>query len=148
MNQSTASNLTPIARLARSLPAGIGATVALLARVIGIALAIAVAVTQSYDPTRIFAAATAILVALTCMPFPTRQRGWLIWLGAGFVFFGGALLAHTPAGVLMLVCGALTAFGAAIDEQQRGRRSNVLMFFGGFAGAMAVAAAIILTFEG
>ena len=113
-----------------------------------VALAIAMAVTQSYEPTRIFAAATAILVALTCMPFPVRHRGWLTWLGAGFVFFGGALLAHIPAGVVLLVCGTLTAFGAAIDEQQRGRRSSVLMFFGGFVGAMAVAVAIILTFEG
>lgn len=147
MNRSTAANLNPPARLARALPAGIGVTVALLARIAGIALAITVAATQSYDPTRVFAATIAGLVAFTCGPLPARLRGRLTWLGAGLVFFGGALLVHIPAGALMLVCGVLAAIGAAVDEQQHTRRSTVLTFFGGFVGAMAAAVAIVLAFE-
>jgi hypothetical protein len=148
MNQTTITNPNPLARWAGSLPNGIGATVALLARIAGIALAIAVALSQSYDPTRVFATTIAALVALSCIPFPIRNRGWLTWLGAGLAFFGGALLAHIPAGALMLLCGALAAVGAAVDEQQRSRRSAVLFFFVGFGVSMAVAVAIILSFEG
>ena len=147
MNESATANPNPLARWARSLPAGIGVAVALVARIAGIALTIAVVLTQTYEPTRIFAATIAILVGFTCIPVPTRFRAWLTWFGAGLVFFGGALLAHIPAGVLMLLCGSLAAIGAAIDEQQRGRRSTVLMFFGGFAAVMAVAVAVIIFFE-
>ncbi|MGD9893966.1 MAG: hypothetical protein AB7R89_09570 [Dehalococcoidia bacterium] len=148
MNESTVANPNPFTRLARSLPAGFGAIAALVARAAGAALAIAVAVEQSYDGTRIFAATIAALVLISCLPFPSRLRGRTPWLGAALVFFGGALLAHFPAGMLMVFCGALAAIGTAIDEQQRGHWSHVLTFFAGFALTIAIAVATILSIEG
>jgi hypothetical protein len=134
--------------MARALPPRIGTVTALVARITGAALAAGVAVDQTYEGTRIFASVIAALVLLCCLPFPSRVRGRLAWLGAGLMFFGGALLAHIPAGMLLLVCGALAAIGEAIDEQQHGRRSEVLAFFAGFALTMAVAVATILSLGG
>jgi hypothetical protein len=148
MNESATANVNPLVRLARSLPAGIGGIAALIARVAGGALAIAIAVDQSYDGTRIVAAVIAALVLLSCLPFPSRFRNWFAWLGAGVLFFGGALLVHIPAGMLMLLCGAAAAIGAAIDEQQHGRRSSVLMFFVGFTLTMALMVVVVLGIEG
>jgi hypothetical protein len=107
-------------------------------------LAAAIAITQDYESTRIFAAVIAILVASTCLPFPSGVRVRFAWLGAALLFFGGAILAHLPAGVLMLLCGVVAAIGASLEEQQRGRRSSALFFFAGFGIVMALVFVIVL----
>lgn len=144
MNEPITVNPNPFVRLAQTLPSGIGGAIALGGRVAGSVIAAAIAVTQDYESTRIFAATIAFLAAATCLPFPSGVRIRFAWLGAALLFFGGAILAHLPAGVLMLLCGVVTAMGASIEEQQRGLRTSVLFFFAGFGIVMALVFGIVL----
>lgn len=148
MNGSLASQPNPLIRLARALPSGTGTALSLGGRVAGALLAAAIAVDQSYDRTRLFAIAIAALTLLSCLPFAARFRSRLAWAGAGLTFFGGALLAGFGAGLLMVLCGAFAAIGAAVDEQQRGRRTEVPSFFMGFGVTAALVAIIVLAVEG
>jgi hypothetical protein len=148
MNEIPLHQPNPLARLARAVPSATGITLSLGARLAGVALAATIAVEQSYDRTRLFAVAVAALALFSCLPLSAGLRGRLAWLGAGLLFFGGALLAGLGTGLLVLLCGAVAATGAAIDEQHHRRRTDVPSFFMGFGITAGLVVLIVLAVEG
>ena len=148
MNRTTKQNINPLARVALGLPARTGPVLSLVGRLAGIVLAVAVIGDQEYDRTRAFAGAMAVLAAAGLIPRP----GWLArrmpWVGAGVLFFGGALLASMALGKLLILSGAIAALGAAIEDRQQGRMTGAPTFFAGFGLVSVVVAVIVLTIEG
>ena len=138
----------PLVRVARALPAGSGRLLSLGGRAVGGALALAIAAGQDYDRTRALALVLAVVGLASCAPLGGWLRGRLPWLGAGVLFFGGALLAQVGLGRWVLLCGALAAVGAAIDEGQDRRQTRVAAFFTGFGLIVLAVAAIVLGIEG
>lgn len=144
MSRQIAPPLNPLTRVARALPERSGSLLALGARIAGSAFAIAVAAQQSYDRTRALAVVLAAVALLSCVPVPGWLRDRLPWLGAGVLFFGGALLAHLDAGKALLLCGALAAAAVAVDEQQHRRPTTVSAFFTGLGVVVLAVTAIVL----
>ncbi|MGH2583671.1 MAG: hypothetical protein ACRDJE_02020 [Dehalococcoidia bacterium] len=142
------SHPNPLTRVARSLPADLGPALAVGGRIAGVAAALALALDQSYDRTRALALALAVITALTLAPLPARLRAQLPWLGAGVLFFGGALLTSFTVGWLILVSGAVAALGATLQEQRSGRPTAVPAFFMGFGMIVLFVAAIVLGIDG
>ncbi len=138
----------PLRRVALALPAGVGRLLSLASRIAGGALAVAIAVAQDYDRTRAFAVVLTVVALVSCLPLGGWLRERLPWLGAGVLFFGGALLAQVGLGRWVLLCGALAAVGAAIDEGQDRRQTRVAAFFTGFGLIVLAVAAIVLGIEG
>jgi hypothetical protein len=122
----------------RTLPDDSGHIVSMAARAVGAALAAWIAVTVGFTPTRLLAAFLAAAATLSLVPLPGRWFVRLPWHGAGALFFGGALLAHLPAGVAIAALGALAALAEVVDDVQRDRPTGVPSFFTGF-GIVAVA---------
>ncbi len=137
-----------LSRLALAAPAGRGPLLSLGGRIAGGALALAIAADQPFERTRVLAIALAVVALATTLPAPGWWAARLPWLGAGVLFFGGALLAHLAPGALMLVAGALAALGAALDDHRRGRMIGVATFFTGFGLTSLMVVAIILGIEG
>jgi hypothetical protein len=104
-------------------------------------LAAAIAVSEDYDGSQVFGSVLALLVLATMVPLPasigvlgTPFRAWLPWLGAGFVFFGGAMLGSIGLGLLMMPVGVAALIGAAMVTQHEGDSPGwgILAFFAGF----------------
>jgi hypothetical protein len=148
MNSHAQSPANPLVRVARALPAGAGWPLALGARIAGGALAIALAADQTYDRTRTLAGVIAALALVSCLPLGGSLRERLPWIGAGVLFFGGALLAGLTAGLLVLLCGAIAALATAIQEQHDRRASAVPSFFTGLGVTLVAVVAIVLGIEG
>jgi hypothetical protein len=148
MNSHAQSPANPLVRVARALPAGAGWPLALGARIAGGALAIGLAADQAYDRTRLLAGVIAALTLVSCVPLRGGLRERLPWIGAGALFFGGALLAHLTAGLLVLLCGAIAALGTAIQEQHDRRATAVPSFFTGLGLVLVAVVAIVLGIEG
>ena len=142
------SGSNPLTRAVTMAPARTGRLLSYGGRAAGAALAFAVAVDQSYTRTRTLALALAVLALLTLFPPRVRLAGRLAWLGAGLVFFGGALLAHLPPGKAMLAAGVLAALGAAVDDQNTGRTTGAPWFFMAVGVLIALIAVIVLSIEG
>jgi hypothetical protein len=148
MNQSMKQNTNPLARAALTLPSRTGLALSLVGRIAGIALALAIVGDQDYDRTRAFAGAVMALAALSLIPRPVGLARRLLWVGAGVLFFGGALLGSMALGKLLILSGAIAALGAAIEDRQQGRMTGVPSFFAGFGLVSLVVATIVLTIEG
>ena len=134
----------PLARIARSLPPATGRLLSLGGRIAAGAIAIAIAVDQSYMRTRWFALVVAMLILAGCLPAPAGPARRLPWLGSGLAFFAGALLLRLPAGDALLFSGAVAAVGAAVTDAQQGRASGVAWFFVAIGIVVALAAAVVL----
>jgi hypothetical protein len=120
----------------------------MLLRAAGVVLALFVTADQSYDPTQVFGTALATIVGLSLIPVSARTL--LGGLGAGVLFFGGALLWAQAAGVAMLALGAIAGVASAIDalHQRRDVTATVVVFFAALALVVAATVTIILTVEG
>jgi hypothetical protein len=148
MNQTMKQDISPLARVALRLPARTGLALSLAGRVAGIALALVLAGDQDYDRTRAFAGAVAVLAVLSLLPRPGWLGRRLPWIGAGVLFFGGALLASMMLGKLLLLSGVIGALGAAIEDRQQGRMTGAPSFFAGLGIVSVVVAVIVLMVEG
>lgn len=148
MKRATKQDVNPLARVVLSLPEGAGLIVSLAARFSGIVLALLVIGNQSYDRTRAFAGAVAVLVALSLTSRPRGAARRLPWIGAGVLFFGGALLGSLTLGKLLILCGVIAALGAALEDRRQARMTGVPSFFAGFGIVSLTVAAIVLTVEG
>jgi hypothetical protein len=148
MNQTMNQDINPLARVALGLPVRTGFVLSLVGRVAGIVLALAVIGDQDYDRTRAFAGVVAALAALSLIPRPTGLARRLTWVGAGVLFFGGALLASIALGKLLILSGVIAAAGAAIEDRQQGRMTGAPSFFAGFGLVSVMVAVIVLMVEG
>lgn len=144
MNGQPITAEQPLTRLALALPAWLPAALSYGGRLAGTALALAVLLDQSYGRTRVLAAALAATALLSLLPLPGRAGRWLPWLAAGMLFFGGALLAHLPAGIALIVAGALAAAGVAAGERRRGEPNGVAAFFAGLGLLLATVTLTVL----
>lgn len=140
--------VNPFARAALALPARSGHLLSVAARSAGGALALAITLDQEFERTRALALAVSLLALASFVPLPDRWRARLAWIGAGLLFFGGALLAHLALGKFLLATGALAALGAAVEDHRRGRMPGVASFFTGFGLTTAVVITIVLSIEG
>ena len=154
---SGASN--PLSRIALEAPAALGPAISIGARVIGAALALYIAQGQSYDRTQMFAAGLAADALLSIVPLPRGISpgrvfggGFVSALGAGALFFGGAVLAgETPAaGITMLIAGAAAACGALMAGRRTEQTLAVALigFFASLPALIAAVALIALAVEG
>jgi hypothetical protein len=148
MNRTQSGQVSLPVRFARRLPIGTGLALSLGGRLAGGAAAAALAIDQSYEGTRTVAGVLAALAVLSCLPVSGRLRDALGWIGAGILFFGGAVLASFASGLLMVFCGVLAAIGVAIDEQQRGRVTSVLALFAGFGLTLVLVVVTVFRLEG
>jgi hypothetical protein len=81
---------------------------------------------------------------------PARPGAWLGAVAAGLLFFGGAILAHEPAGIGMLVAGVVAALANGAWARHRGIDigPSVSGFFLGSGLTYLVIFAVIFTVEG
>ena len=148
MNTNASSSRNPLARTALTAPSWLGQALSLAGRALGGGLALVVAAGEDYDRTRLLGVALAVATLASFAPVPPRFRGRAAWIGAGLLFFGGALLTSLAAGLAMLATGAVAALGAALDDEHRGRPTGVPSFFTGFGLTLAIVTVIVLTVEG
>ena len=148
-HETTRTPANPLAQFAASVPEGIAGWISVAARVVGAALALYIASDQSYDRTQILCAAIVALVLATLPPL-TRMAPFIAGLGAGILFFSGALLWAQPAGIGMVVAGIVAVAATLIDTHHRdsdiGQPIGAFLF--GLGATVAVVAIIILTVEG
>lgn len=78
------------------------------------------------------------------------MRLWVTapWIGAGVLFFCGALLGHLPLGVVAATCGALAAIAMAVEDEQQGCAVGAPSFFTGFDLTCLAVLVIVLTIPG
>jgi hypothetical protein len=117
----------PLERWAASVPETAAYAVSVIAKLLGVALALWYAYDQDtlfpgeHFPRTwtivVFAGAIAVISVL-----PTRYpgSGVVAALGAGILIFGGANLAHRAAGVGVVLCGVLAALAVAAWNHRRG----------------------------
>jgi hypothetical protein len=147
MTRITRHRHNPPTGAALALPSWTGRRLSIVARLTGATLALFIA-GESFDGAQTFAVVIALLTLAGLLPAPSGLARRLPWVGAGVLFFGGALLAHLALGQLVIVAGVLAAAAAAIDDQQQRRTTGALAFFATFGLMALVVAATVLGFEG
>jgi ABC-type transport system involved in cytochrome c biogenesis permease subunit len=148
MDRMANQTLHPLARMALRLPAHAGLWLSLAARVAGVGAALVIVGSQDHEGSRVFAGAVTVL-GLASLPLrPAWTTRSLPWLGAGVLFFAGALLASMTAGTLLIFAGGIGALGAAIEDRQQDRQTGALWFFVGFGIIAVLVAMTVLAIEG
>ncbi len=145
--EATASN--PLSRLAFSVPGQTARAASLVGRIFGAGLAVAIAFDQSYDPTQAFTLTVAALVLATAVPARGSRGDWLAAIGAGIVFFAGAVLTHLGFGLAMLAMGSVAAAGtfAFAHQEQRDVTLPGLLFVAAVSLTAALQVAVVFLFE-
>lgn len=124
-----------------------GASIA--GRLFGAGLALLVAISQSYDPTQVFASVVALLILATLFPLSGAVADAVILFGAGVVFFAGAVLTGVDYGLAMLGVGIFGGL-AGLALAHRSGRGTVLPAIAFVAAVFitgAIQAAIVFFFE-
>jgi hypothetical protein len=121
MGMNTSDTATsPLSRVGASIPARVATVLSVGGRVGAAAVALLVALDQTYRPTEAFAPAIAILILLSAVPVPGRTGMWLAGLGASLAFFGGAVLFNVWIGWLMVPFGVVAIVGVFAKAYHRG----------------------------
>ena len=150
MIKRRASGVNPLETFAAAVPAPLALALSVGGRVTGAALAIAIALNESYDPTQAFAGLLAVAALLSVLGQATSLRHWLAGIGAGALFFGGSMLWSVDAGMAVLAAGTVACIGSLIAARHDDEAviAPLLSFFaGGFVMAGTVVL-VILTVEG
>ena len=134
------SAANPLLSVANRFPTQALRAASIAGRLFGALLLVAVAFDQSYDPTQVFTAVAAGVVALTLVSLPGAPGDWMSALGAGVVFFAGAVLTHLEPGLTMLAMGLLSGL-ATFALAARANR-NALPAAAVFVCAVFVTAAL------
>lgn len=103
----------PLAQAAAAMPTQFALWLGLAARLAGAGFALFYAFDQSYDRTQVFTVILAVLAVFSLIPLRPSLEAWTVSLASGLLFFSGAVLAHEPVGVGMLLAGALGWVSAA-----------------------------------
>lgn len=117
----------PLQRLADAVPAGAAQAVSVAARLLGVALALWYAYDQDtlfpgehFPRTWTIVVFTSVIALVSCLPGSYRGSALVAAVGAGMLIFGGANLAHRPAGVAVVLCGVVAALAVAAWNHRRG----------------------------
>ena len=133
----------PLERLAGSIPAGAATLVAALAVLAAVALALFVALNETYDETQVFAAGVAIIGLSTVAPVRGKVGGTWMVFGDAMLLYAGAFLFHVSVGPALLVAGGI-ATAAALVANHHHERGAWLAVAGLFAAMGAITALVIV----
>ena len=149
MQQARATR-NPVQAVSDIIPPRVASFAASAARLAGSAIAVYIAVDETYDPTQVFATVLAIGVVATVAAALTGARHWAAGIGAGLLFFGGSMLWDVGGGIAILGLGALAGVAALVASYRdvRDVAPAVFGFFVGGGAAAAAVVAIILIVEG
>lgn len=139
----------PLSRVAGAVPARTELVFSVVARLAGAALALGIALDQSYNRTEVFAPVVALIAVASCIPAPVKAAGWVAGAGAGVVFYAGMVLAHLGAGIGMALAGAIAGAAAiAWSSRTDGTWPAAIGFLASAGLVGAVMLGIFFTVEG
>ena len=125
--QPQAMARNPLERAATRVPEHAAFWISIAAKLVGAALALWYAYDQDtlfpgehFPRTWTIIIFTSALAVASCVPAKFAFSGVGAALGAGILVFGGANLAHRPAGVAVVVCGIVAALAVAAWNHRRG----------------------------
>jgi hypothetical protein len=147
---TTAPN--PLERFAASIPLTSAYWVSVAAKLAGAALALWYAYNQDtlfpaehFPRTWTIAGLTAAIALASCVPARYPASAIVAALGAGILIFGGANLAHRPAGIAVVACGIIAALAVAVSNHRRGHPAIATLTglaLGGLLTALAIGAIV------
>ena len=150
MSDEALSAANPLSRAALATQDGLDLVLSVAGRLVGAALAIYIAVDQTYNRTEVLAIGVAVVVLVTFAIGAVTKSAWFPSLGASVLFFGGALLWFDTAGEAMVVAGPVAAVGSLIHTHRVGGRVDapVSAFFVGCGLTTIGVLALLLAVKG
>ncbi len=132
----------PLERSARSVPVQVANRVLIGTKIAGALALIAISIDQSYDGTRAFTLAVAIIVLATLASVQGLPGALVTATGAGLLLFAGSTLTFYGMGLIALACGLVAVLAALVLAVHRGTTGWALAAI--FAGAPLTAIVAVL----
>ncbi len=139
---------SPIQSVALAVPVRAAVVAHVAARFAGAFAALLLFADQSYDGTRAFTAAVAILTVVSAVPVRGVAGIPVASLGAGLLFFAGSALLHYWQGWTMLAAGGVAGLGClALAVRKAALTWSAVAFAAGAFLTGAVALLVIAATE-